>query len=144
VGSPYEPVPPYSHPMIDLGSIEGLLEHDHGLAAYCLGCDRWSVLPLADLVAQGKGLLRLPIKVRCRDCGEAGRLQARPPVPTRGPGGRRVDHAAQMQKPQRGAGGQTQMSLTLCGSIFETSVTRALIACATTARHPALLPFEPD
>jgi len=69
--------------MLDLGTLAGLLEHDHGLAAYCLRCDRWSVLPLAELVAQGKGSLRLPIKVRCRDCGEAGRLQVRPPVPTR-------------------------------------------------------------
>jgi len=73
--------------MIDLGSLAGLLTHDHGLAAYCPRCDRWAVLPLAELVTQGKGSLRLPIKVRCRDCGEAGRLQVRPPVPTRGQGG---------------------------------------------------------
>lgn len=77
----------YPRPMIDLGSIAGLLEHDHGLAAYCPRCDRWAMLPLAKLVAQGKGSLHLPVTVRCRDCGEKGRLQVRPPVPTRGTGG---------------------------------------------------------
>jgi hypothetical protein len=48
--------------VIDLGSIAGL--HEHELRAYCARCDRWSVLPLAGLVAQGKGSLRLPIAVR--------------------------------------------------------------------------------
>ena len=67
--------------MIDLGTVAGLHEHDHELRAYCQRCDRWAVLPLADLVAQGKGPLRLPLKVRCRDCGEVGRLQVRPPMP---------------------------------------------------------------
>jgi RNase P subunit RPR2 len=67
--------------MIDLGSIEGLHAHEHQLAAYCPRCDAWRRLPLAEMVAQGKGSLRLPISVRCRDCGEVGRLQFRPPVP---------------------------------------------------------------
>jgi hypothetical protein len=73
--------------MIDLGTIGGLLKNDHKLAAYCARCRRWSVLPLTELVAQGKGSLRLPIVVRCRDCGESGTLQVQPPVPTRGQGG---------------------------------------------------------
>jgi hypothetical protein len=77
----------YRRPMIDLGTIAGLLEHDHGLAAYCSRCGRWAALPLAEMVAQGKGSLRLPIRVRCRDCGERGTLQVQPPVPTRGSGG---------------------------------------------------------
>jgi RNase P subunit RPR2 len=68
--------------MIDLGSLAGLHEHDHELRAYCPRCDRWSVLPLAELVAQGKGSLRLQITVRCQSCGERGRLQVRPPMPT--------------------------------------------------------------
>jgi hypothetical protein len=68
--------------MIDLGTLAGLLEHDHELRAYCAQCDRWAVVPLALLVAQGKGALRLPITVRCRDCGEPGQLQVRPPMPT--------------------------------------------------------------
>lgn len=77
----------YSRRMIDLGTLAGLHEHEHTLAAHCARCGRWSVLPLAELVAQGKGSLRLPINARCRDCGERGTLQVRPPVPTRGAGG---------------------------------------------------------
>ena len=68
--------------MIDLGSLAGLHAHDHQLAAYCPRCDAWRLLPLAEMVAQGKGSLRLPITVRCRDCGEVGRLQVRPLMPT--------------------------------------------------------------
>ena len=68
--------------MIDLGTRAGLHEHDHQLATYCPRCDCWRVLPLADLVAACHGSRRLPIAVRC---GEVGRLQVRPPVPTRGP-----------------------------------------------------------
>jgi len=73
--------------MIDLGSIAGLLDHQHALAAYCQRCDRWAVFDLARMVAAGLGDRRLPIKARCSVCGELGRLQVRPPVPTRGPGG---------------------------------------------------------
>lgn len=77
----------YDLTMIDLGALGGLLQHDHQLAAYCPRCDSWRLLPLADLVAAGHGARRLPITVRCRDCGEVGVLQVRPPVPTRGSGG---------------------------------------------------------
>ena len=80
-------MPPYHRPMIDLGSIAGLHQHNHELHAYCPCCDRWRVLPLAELVAAGQGERRLPIRVRCHTCGEIGQLQVRPPVPTRGPGG---------------------------------------------------------
>jgi uncharacterized Zn finger protein len=73
--------------MIDLGTLGGLLEHRHRLDAYCPRCDRWGDLPLAELVAAGHGSRRLPIAVRCQDCGEVGRLQVRPPVPTRSDGG---------------------------------------------------------
>jgi hypothetical protein len=69
--------------MINLGTIAGLHRHQHELAAYCPQCDRWSVLPLARLIDEGKGALRLPVRVHCRACGTAGRLQVRPPVPTR-------------------------------------------------------------
>jgi len=41
----------------------------------------------AGMVAAAHGDRRLPIRVRCQDCGEPGRLQVRPPVPTRGQGG---------------------------------------------------------
>jgi len=58
--------------MIDLGTIGGLHQHHHELHAYRLRCDRWRVLPLAEWVSQGKGSLRLPLRVRCRACGEIG------------------------------------------------------------------------
>lgn len=73
----------YRRNVIDLGSIAGLHEHGHQLAAYCLHCDRWRLLDLAGMVRQGRGSLHLPITARCRDCGEVGQLQVRPPVPTR-------------------------------------------------------------
>jgi RNase P subunit RPR2 len=69
--------------MIDVDTIAGLREHNHELRAYCPRCDRWAVLPLAELVSGGKGSLRLPIAVRCNDCGGQGRLQVRPPMPAR-------------------------------------------------------------
>jgi hypothetical protein len=72
--------------MIDLGTLAGLLEHRHRLDAYCPRCDRWAEIDLAAMLSNGLGDRRLPIKVRCRDCSEVGRLQVRPPVPTRGPG----------------------------------------------------------
>jgi hypothetical protein len=51
--------------MIDLGSITGLHQHNHQLANYCPRCDTWRVLPLAEMVAQGKGHLRLPLRLDC-------------------------------------------------------------------------------
>jgi hypothetical protein len=75
--------PGYRSRMIDLGTIAGLHRHQHQLAAYCPRCDRWTVLPLYDLIGRGQGGRRLPFTVRCLACGEAGRLQVRPPVPTR-------------------------------------------------------------
>jgi len=44
--------------MIDLGTLAGLHEHDHQLAAYCPRCDRWRVLPLGEWDSQGKGASR--------------------------------------------------------------------------------------
>ena len=70
-----------------LGDLGGLLEHRHELAAYCPRCRRWAVLPLEQLVARGEGSRRLPIVVRCRECGEPGCLHVRPPVPPRRRGG---------------------------------------------------------
>jgi hypothetical protein len=68
--------------MIDLGTVRGLHEHHHQLAAYCPPCDRWAVLPLAELGARGHGERRLPIRVRCQVCGDPGQLQVRAPMPT--------------------------------------------------------------
>ena len=67
--------------MIDLDTIAGLHEHDHELRAHCPRCDRRALLSLAELVREGKGSLRLPIAVRCKQCGEVGRIQVRPPMP---------------------------------------------------------------
>jgi uncharacterized Zn finger protein len=72
-------------PMIDLGSICGLHEHDHELHACCASCERRRALDLARLIREGKGDLRLPLTVSCRICGERGQLQVRPPAPTRSP-----------------------------------------------------------
>jgi len=71
--------------MIDLGTLGGL--HQHRLAAYCQGCERWVVLDPAAMVSGGHGDRRLPVRARCQVCGDLGRLQVRPPVPTRSPGG---------------------------------------------------------
>ena len=73
--------------MIDLGTLAGLYEHRHRLAAYCPRCNRWAEIDLAAMIDAGLGDRRLPLRVRCRARGEVGRLQVRPPVPTRGPGG---------------------------------------------------------
>jgi phage FluMu protein Com len=66
----------------DLSTLAGLHEHQQELNAHCPRCDAWRVLPLGEWVRQGKGSLRLPLRVRCRDCGEVGQLQVRPPMPT--------------------------------------------------------------
>jgi hypothetical protein len=51
-------------PRAHIGTLTGLIEHDDKLVAYCLRFKQWAVHPLASLVAQGKGSLRLPINVR--------------------------------------------------------------------------------
>jgi hypothetical protein len=73
--------------MIDLGSVRGLLEHDHELHAYCARCGRWRELDLGRMVALGQGDRRLPLRVRCLRCREIGLIQVRPPMPTRSPAG---------------------------------------------------------
>jgi hypothetical protein len=82
-GSCCEPARLYRPQMIDLGSIAGLHERQHELHAYCARCDRWSVLPLARMIADGLGARRLPLRVRCRWCESIGQLQVRPPMPVR-------------------------------------------------------------
>jgi RNase P subunit RPR2 len=69
--------------MIDLGCISGLHERQHELHAYCCRCSRWRVLDLALMVRAGQGAMRMLLRVRCRECGEVGQLQVRPPMPTR-------------------------------------------------------------
>jgi len=62
--------------MIDLGTLAGLHQHNHELHAYCVACDRWREIPLAELVAAGLGDRRLPIKLRCSSFGSAKQPQA--------------------------------------------------------------------
>ena len=69
--------------MIDLGTLGGLHARDHEIHVYCVACDRWQVIDLAGLVAQGQGDRRLPVRFRCRDCGERAINQIRPPMPAR-------------------------------------------------------------
>jgi hypothetical protein len=69
--------------MIDLDTLAGLHAHDHELHAYCATCARWSVLPLAQMIAAGMGQRRLPLRVRCLLCEAVGQLQIRPPMPAR-------------------------------------------------------------
>jgi hypothetical protein len=73
--------------MIDLGTLAGLFDRQHELHAYCRRCDRWRTLDLQGLVARGFGTRRLPLRVRCHACGEAGQLQVRPPMPQRASSG---------------------------------------------------------
>jgi hypothetical protein len=73
--------------MIDLGTIAGLHARQHELHAYCRHCDRWRTLDLPRMVAGGLGSKRLPLRVRCQVCGEAGQLQVRPPMPARASSG---------------------------------------------------------
>jgi len=69
--------------MLDLCTFAGVVEHDHTLAPCRPKCYRWAEIDLPAMVTAGLGDRRLPIKVRCRACGELGRVQVRPPVPTR-------------------------------------------------------------
>jgi len=62
--------------MIDLGTLAGLHEHHHQLAAQCPRCDRWARLDLAALIDAGLGDRRLPIQVRCSSFGSAKQPQA--------------------------------------------------------------------
>lgn len=55
--------------MIDLGSIAGLREHDHGPDAYCPSCDQWVSLDLAAMISAGHRALRLPVRVLCQVVG---------------------------------------------------------------------------
>jgi len=79
----YEPPTALRSRMIDLGTLAGLLEHHHRLDAYCPRCGRWAELDLAAMIDAGLGDRWLPLRVSCRDCGEVGWLQVRPPVSTR-------------------------------------------------------------
>ena len=68
-----------------MGTIEKLRDQNHGLALYCIPCDRWGMANLDQLIQIGKG--DMPVtdaRFRCRDCGEIVEKQVRPPVPVIG------------------------------------------------------------
>jgi len=67
--------------MVTLDTLRALHEHDHKLAAYCPTCERWAVLDLERLIAQGRGEYHfVGQKPRCSYCRGPGIWQLRPPV----------------------------------------------------------------
>jgi ABC-type branched-subunit amino acid transport system ATPase component len=44
--------------LIVLDTLRALHEHDHQLAALCPTCERWAVLDLGRLIAEGRGRIR--------------------------------------------------------------------------------------
>jgi hypothetical protein len=75
--------------IVTLDTFRALHEHDHKLAAYCAACQRWAVLDLERLIAQGRGdFCFVGRKPRCRYCGLPGIWQLRPPVIRPGIAGR--------------------------------------------------------
>jgi hypothetical protein len=79
----------YPFAVIRLDTFRALHERDHALAAYCSLCQRWAVLDLARLIAEGRGnYVFVGRKPRCRYCGNRGEWQLRPPTMKPGVGGR--------------------------------------------------------
>jgi hypothetical protein len=62
-------------------TFHALHEHDHNLAAYCATCERWAVLDLERLIAEGRGEhVFVGRKPRCSYCYALGSSQVRPPT----------------------------------------------------------------
>ena len=67
--------------MIRLDTLRALHEHDHQLAAYCPTCERWAVLDLGRLIAEGRGeYCFVGCQPRCSYCRSPGAWQLRPPA----------------------------------------------------------------
>ena len=65
--------------MVTLDTLRALHEHDNKLACYCSTCQRWAVLDLERLIAEGRGDYRfVGRKPRCSYCRGAGEWQVRP------------------------------------------------------------------
>ena len=78
--------------MVTLNTLRKLHEHDHQLAAYCPTCERWAVLDLERLIAEGRGeYVFVGRKPRCSYCRGLSIWQLRPPVMRPGISGRRLD-----------------------------------------------------
>ena len=59
--------------MVTLDTLRKLHEHGRKLAAYCRQVERWAVLDLARLIAEGRGdYCAIGRKPRCKVCGGQG------------------------------------------------------------------------
>ena len=75
--------------VVVLDTFRALHEHDHQLAAYCATCERWAVLNLERLIAEGRGkYCFIGRKPRCSYCRGTGVWQLRPPTMRPGIAGR--------------------------------------------------------
>ena len=71
-----------AHSPIRIGTLAECLRHEHGVAAYCPRCRRWTDLNLVRLVMRGFGDRPLALcRARCRVCEGVGVLQLRAPQP---------------------------------------------------------------
>jgi hypothetical protein len=78
--------------VVVLDTLRALHDHDHKLAAYCSTCERWAVLDLERLIADGRGdYVFVGRKPRCIYCRGMGTWQLRPPVLRLGIAVRRLD-----------------------------------------------------
>jgi len=67
---------------IVLDSLAALAKYDHGVLAHCDACGHETLLDLPAVVER-HGDRPIPgVRVRCSACGEPGRIQVRPPMPT--------------------------------------------------------------
>jgi hypothetical protein len=67
--------------MVTLDTFRALHEHEHNLAAYCPTCERWAVLDLERLIAEGRGgYCFVGRKPRCSYCCGLGSWHVRPPT----------------------------------------------------------------
>jgi hypothetical protein len=65
--------------MVTLDTFRALHEHDHKLACYCATCERWEVLDLERLIAEGRGdYCSIGRRPRCTCCRGRGDWQVRP------------------------------------------------------------------
>jgi hypothetical protein len=67
--------------MVTLDTLRALHKHEHQLAAYCAMSERWAILELERLIAEGRGEFRfVGRKPRCSYCRSPGIWQIRPPA----------------------------------------------------------------
>lgn len=67
---------------IVLDHLSTLAAHGYTLAAHCLPCNRWCDFDLPAIIERYGDRKVVGMKPRCSVCGERGKLQVRPPMPT--------------------------------------------------------------